>query len=88
MGSSRVFAPFLRSEELHNVSESEYDEVMQAIAEESTGFEGYGEWSEELQQGSIINTPHGEILINKECSHATCHTTRCAKGQTYRGIAI
>ena len=88
MTSISNFESNVYSEELHNISESEYDEVMQAIAEESTGFEGYGEWSEELQQGSIINTPHGEILINKECSHATCHTTRCDKAQTYRGIAI
>lgn len=76
------------SEELHNVSESEYNEVMSLMAEDESGFEGYGEWSTALEQGSIINTPHGEILINKECLHATCHTTRCDKAQSYRGIAI
>jgi hypothetical protein len=27
-------------------------------------------------------------LINKECAHSTCHTTRCDKAQSYRGIAI
>ena len=76
------------SEELFSVTESDYNEVMQMMAEESEGFQGYGEWSQELEQGTIISTPRGEILINKECSHSTCTTTRCMKGATYQGIAI
>jgi hypothetical protein len=76
------------SEEIYSVSEQDFDEVMQAMAEESTGFEGYGEWSAELEQGQIVNSPNGPILINKECSHSTCHTTRCDKAQSYRGIAV
>jgi hypothetical protein len=76
------------SEEIYPVSEQDFDEVIQMMADEQSYCEGYGEWSKELEQGTIINTPHGEILINKECSHATCYTTRCAKSQSYRGIAI
>jgi hypothetical protein len=70
------------------VSEQDFDDVVRMMAEESAAFEGYGEWSEELQQGTIINTPRGEILINRECAHKTCTTTRCSKGATYMGIAI
>jgi hypothetical protein len=76
------------SEELTSVSETEYDEVMQAMADESKDFEGYGEWSAELEQGQIVATPHGEILINKECSHAACRTTRCERDFRIGGIAI
>jgi hypothetical protein len=86
MTSISNFETNVYSEELTNVSESEYDEVMQMVAAED--FEGYGEWSRELEQGEIVATAHGEILINKECSHATCKTTRCDKAQSYQGIAI
>jgi hypothetical protein len=82
--------PFLSSvysEDLYPVSEQEYSEVMQAIATED-GLRGYGEWSERLEQGRRVDTPHGEILINKECSHPTCMTTRCDRAQSYMGIAI
>ena len=89
MTSINNFESNVYSEELHDVTESEYDEVMSLMAEESAEFEGYGEWSAELeQQGSIVNTPHVEILINKECSHKDCLTTRCDNGATYQGIAI
>jgi hypothetical protein len=88
MTSISNFESNVYSEELHNVSESEYDEVMQMMADEQSGFQGYGEWSQELEQGERVNTPNGAILINKECSHASCHTTRCDKAQSYRGMAI
>jgi hypothetical protein len=41
-----------------------------------------------VEQGQMVVTSHGEILINKECSHTDCHTTRCGKGASYMGIAI
>jgi len=88
MKSISNFDSNVYSEELHTVSESEYDEVMQAMAEEVDGFEGYGEWSQELEQGTITDTLHGPILINRECSHKECTTTRCMKGATFQGIAI
>jgi hypothetical protein len=88
MTSISIFESNVYSEELHLVSESEYDEVMQAMAEESKDFEGYGEWSAELEQGTITDTPHGPILINRDCSHKECTTTRCIKGASYQGIAI
>jgi hypothetical protein len=88
MTSISNFESNVYSEELHNVSESEYDEVMSLMAEESTGFEGYGEWSQELEQGEIVKTAHGPILINRDCAHKECTTTRCMKGATFQGIAI
>jgi hypothetical protein len=88
MTSISNFDSNVYSEELHNISESEYDEVMQAMADESKDFEGYGEWSQELEQGEIVKTAHGPILINRDCAHKECTTTRCLKGATYQGIAI
>jgi len=76
------------SEEIYSVSEQEFDEVMQMMAEDESGFEGYGEWSQELEQGQIVKTAHGPILINRDCSHKDCRTTQCEKGASYQGIAI
>jgi hypothetical protein len=74
------------SEELTaGISEADYAEVMNASA---TDYEGYAEWSEAIEQGEVIDTPKGQILYNKDCSHAACKTTRCEKGATYQGIAI
>ena len=88
MTSINNFESNVYSEELHAVSESEYDEVMQAMADAQGSFEGYVEWSQELEQGTITDTPHGPILINRDCSHKECTTTRCMKGATFQGIAI
>ena len=75
------------SEELFaGISEADYDEVMSASTEDE--WQGYSEWSIELEQGEIIDTPRGQILINRDCSHTACRTTRCEKGATYQGIAI
>jgi hypothetical protein len=86
MTSIISFESNVYSEELYPMSESDHDEVMRMVADD--GFDGYCEWSRELEQGQRLATPRGEILINKECSHATCKTTRCDKAQSYRGIAI
>jgi len=82
------FDTTIYSEEIYSASEQEFDEVMQMMADERDGFEGYAEWSAELEQGQRVATPHGEILINKECSHATCSTTRCEQDVRIGGIAI
>jgi hypothetical protein len=76
------------SEELFaGISEADYDEVMSASAVDDD-WQGYSEWSTELEQGTVINTPRGQILINKECAHTACRTTQCEKDATYQGIAI
>ena len=88
MTSISQFDSNVYSEEIYSVSEQDFDDVMQMMADEPNDFEGYCDWSQELEQGTIISTPRGEILINKECSHSTCTTTRCDKAQSYKGIAI
>ena len=88
MTSILTFESNVYSEELFaGISEADYDEVMVASAVDD-GWQGYSEWSQELEQGQIVDTPRGQILINRDCSHTTCKTTRCDKGATYQGIAI
>ena len=48
------FQTTVYSEELFTVSEAEHDEVLAMIAAESEGFEGYGEWSAQLEQRPSI----------------------------------
>ena len=48
MSAYTKFDSEIYSEELQPVSEADYDEVMAMIAAESEGFEGYGEWSAQL----------------------------------------
>lgn len=40
---------------MHPVTESEYDEVMQMITDEASGFEGYEEWSRKLESDPVVN---------------------------------
>ena len=82
------FDTTIYSEEIYSVSEQDFDEAMQMIGAETEALEGYGEWSQELEQGTITDTPHGPILINRDCAHKECLTTRCMKGATFQGIAI
>jgi hypothetical protein len=82
------FDTTIYSEEIYSVSEQEFDEIMQMMADESGDFEGYGQWSQEIEQGEVVKTSHGPILINCDCSHKECTTTRCMKGATFQGIAI
>ena len=42
------------SEELNGVTEEEFDSVMQAMADERAGFEGYAEWSASLES-EVVN---------------------------------
>ena len=87
MSEYTKFDSEIYSEELYSVSEQEYDEVMQASAVDDD-WQGYSEWSAELEQCQIIDTPRGQILINRDCSHAACKTTKCERGATFEGIAI
>ncbi|MGA9771825.1 MAG: hypothetical protein WBV94_22535 [Blastocatellia bacterium] len=88
MTSIITFESNVYSEEIFaGISEADYNEVMMAPTVED-GWQGYSKWSTELEQGTVIDTPRGQILINRACSHAACRTTRCEKGATYHGIAI
>ena len=91
MSSIPKFDSEIYSEEIFSVTESEYDEVM------ADDWQGYQDWSADLEQAafereqerrSIVNTPHGQLLIRKECTHPACKTTRCARDVRIGGIAI
>jgi hypothetical protein len=80
------FLSTVYSEELYaGINDADYAEVMNASAAD---YEGYAEWSEAVEQGEVIDTPKGQILYNKDCSHTACRTTRCDKGASFEGIAI
>ena len=82
------FSTNVYSEELYaGISEADYNEVMQASAVDD-GWQGYTEWSQELEQGQIVDTPHGPILYNRDCNHAACHTTRCERDVRVGGVAV
>ena len=88
MKSILNFESNVYSEELFaGISEADYNEVMSASAVDD-GWQGYSEWSQELEQGQIVDTPRGQILINKECAHPVCLTTRCEKDVRVGGIAV
>jgi hypothetical protein len=73
MTSLNLFQTNVYSEELYQVNETDHDAVM------SDG------WQE---QDAIVSTLHGDILINKECCHSDCHTTRCRRDVRIGGIAV
>jgi hypothetical protein len=52
MSSINTFDLNVYSEELYSISESEYDEVMNASA---VDYDGYEEWSEDVENFQIIN---------------------------------
>jgi hypothetical protein len=54
MTSISKFDSSVYSEEMMTVSEAEYDEVMQLMADESSEFEGYAEWSASLES-AVVN---------------------------------
>jgi hypothetical protein len=72
MTSISNFESNVYSEELFNVSESDYNEVMSLIAEESTGFDGYSEWSLSLdspvvnESENFIATADGKVYHRPE----------------------
>jgi hypothetical protein len=75
------------SEELHQVSESEHDEVMQLMAEDN--FEGYSEWSSELESTAWQGAQQvGDVLIKKACEHTSCGHFQCSKSTRLAGIEI
>jgi hypothetical protein len=86
------------SEELYSKlpAEQEYDQVMAAPIEDKK-WEGYTEWSVELEQSRLeaelerratVDTPNGLMLIKRECDHPGCKPDRCEQGQRIGGIDV
>ena len=89
MTSIQKFDSEIYSEELHQVSESEYDEVMSLMAEDKNGLQGYSEWSQKLENEAWHGSKEcKEILIKKACEHRNCPHTRCAKAVRIGGVEI
>jgi hypothetical protein len=72
------------SEELFNVSESDYNEVMSLIAEESTGFQGYSEWSLSLES-QVVNESENFVATADGKVH---HKPEPKSNGRYQGIEI
>jgi hypothetical protein len=71
------------SEEIFNFTEAEHAAVM------ADGFEGYAEWSQELEAEAWRGSkPIGDILIKKACEHTTCSHFRCERSQRIGGIEV
>ena len=93
MTSISKFDSEIHSEELFAFTEEEYAEVMAASLDD---YEGYAEWSMELEQSQFeaslearatVNTPNGPQLIKRECSHSDCGFT-CSRDTRIGGISI
>jgi hypothetical protein len=72
MTSISKFDSSVYSEETMTVTEAEYDEVMQLMADESSEFEGYAEWSASLESAVVnesanfIATADGKVYHKPE----------------------
>ncbi len=75
------------SEELHQVNESEYDEVMSLMAEDN--FEGYAQWSADLESAAWNGAQEfNGVLVKKACEHSACSHFECSRGLRIGGIEI
>jgi hypothetical protein len=93
--------PFLSnaySEELYPSlpSEAEFDEVMRASAADEEAWQGYEEWSaeleqrqfeRELEQRATVQTSRGQVLIKSECAHKGCGFT-CDRKTRIDGVDV
>jgi hypothetical protein len=95
MTSIPKFYSEIYSDELFPFTEEEYDEVMAASLDDEK-WEGYGEWSADLEQSEFerqleqratVQTANGPMLIRSECAHKGCGFT-CKRGQRIGGIDV
>jgi len=76
------------SEELFSVTEAEHDAVMAEM------FEGYDEWSQELEQNADEPEawrgakPVAGVLIKKACEHSNCSHFKCERGLRRGGMDL
>jgi len=71
------------SEESFNFTEAEHAAVM------ADDFEGYSEWSAELEAKAWQGSKSvGNILIKKACEHTSCSHFRCERNLRVGAIAI
>jgi hypothetical protein len=62
------------------VSESEFDEIMMLMAEDETGWQGYGEWDADIESAAWNGAQaFNGVLIKKACEHSICSHFRCER---------
>ena len=89
MTSIPKFDTEIYSEELHQVSESEYDEVMSLMAEDESGWQGYGEWAADVESAAWNGAQEfNGVMVKKACEHQDCPHFRCEKNLRLGGIEI
>jgi len=89
MTSIQKFDTEIYSEELHQVSEAEHDEVMMLMAEEEDGWQGYSEFSADLEEAAWGGSKEfNGVLVKKQCEHKDCSHFRCEKNLRLGGIEI
>jgi hypothetical protein len=77
------------SEELHQVSEAEHGEVMMLMAEDETGWQGYGEWAADVESAAWSGAKEfNGVLVKKACEHSICSHFECSRGLRLGGIEI
>jgi hypothetical protein len=73
------------------------DREAELLAADAEDFEGYSEWSADIEQDefeceqerkSTVETEHGAVLMVRDCSHAQCKTSRCRSRLRLGGIEI
>ena len=75
------------SEELHQVSESEHDEVIQLMAQDD--FKGYSEWSSDIGEAAWNGAQEfNGVMVKKACEHTTCSHFRCGRSTRLGGIEL
>ncbi len=87
MESINNFDVNVYSEELHQVSETEYDEVMSLMAEDD--FDGYSQWSADLESAAWNGAQvFNGVMVKKACEHSNCSHFRCERSTRLGGIEI
>ena len=89
MTSIQKFDTEIYSEELHQVSEAEHDEVMMLMAEDEQEWEGYSDWSQAVEDAAWTGAQEfNGVMVKKACEHKDCSHFRCEKNLRLGGIEI
>ena len=90
-----AFDSQIQCEELFNTDPEELAEVMTLMAEDN--FEGYGEWSAELEQsawaGAVeVETENGAVMVKPQCEriglHRNCTAYACKRAMREGGFDL
>jgi hypothetical protein len=83
MSEYTKFDSEIYSEESFPVTEQEHDAVM------ADNWEGYGEWSTDVEAAEWRGSKQvGQLLIKRACEHSQCSHFKCEREVRIGGIAI